>query len=97
MKRQESDCSIAELSEALGVSRGGYYRWKQAVPSVRCQQDEVIKQRIDQVWGRCPGPYGYRPVHAHLSEEGIECGRDRTLRLMREMDLVGHRQPRFNR
>lgn len=95
MKSQESVYNIAEMSEALGVSRGGYYRWREARPSVRCQQDQVVKKRIDQIWRRCPGAYGYRPVHAHLSEEGIECGRDRTLRLMRELGLVGHRQPRF--
>ncbi len=41
------------------------------------------------------GPYGYRPVPQHLREQGVDCGRDRTLRLMRELDLVGRAHPRF--
>ena len=70
MKRHETTYNIAEMSEALGVSRGGYYRWRDACASIRSEQDKAIKTRIDQIWRRCPGTYGYRPVHAHLSEEG---------------------------
>tara|TARA_B110000483_G_scaffold137809_1_gene164796 strand:- start:177 stop:533 length:357 start_codon:yes stop_codon:yes gene_type:complete len=36
-----------------------------------------------------------RPVHQHLSDQGIDCGRDRTLRLMHELTLVGNYQTRF--
>jgi putative transposase len=95
MKRHQNIYGLAEMSEALGVSRGGYYRWGEAKPSARGCQDEMIKERITQIWRRCPGAYGYRPVHCHLSEAGIECGRDRTLRLMHELDLIGQTQSRF--
>lgn len=95
MKRHRTSYGVAEMSAALGVSRSGYYRWRLARPSARRRQDEAIKPRIRQIRGRCPGPYGYRPVHRHLKEAGLECGRDRTLRLMRELGLVGRTQPRF--
>ena len=95
MKQHQISYDLAEMSEALGVSRGGYYRWSEAEPSARRQQDDAIKTRISQIWAQCPGSYGYRPVHRHLSEAGIACGRDRTLRLMRELGLVGHAQSRF--
>ncbi len=95
MKRHENSHGVAVMSEALGVSRAGYYRWREARPSVRRWQDEQIKSQITQICRRCPGPYGYRPVHAHLREQGVACGRDRTLRLMRELGLVGHIHPRF--
>lgn len=83
------------MCEALGVSRSGYYRWQEAKPSARRQQDESIKPVIEQVVRRARGAYGYRPVHRHLREQGVECGRDRTLRLMRELQLVGQAQARF--
>jgi putative transposase len=95
MKQHQTIYDLAEMSEALGVSRSGYYRWLEAKPSARRGQDEAIKERITKIRDRSPGPYGYRPVHAHLREEGIECGRDRTLRLMHELDLIGQSQPRF--
>ena len=95
MQQHQDRYDRAEMSEALGVSRGGYYRWRKARPSARRRQDEVIKTRIGQIRRRATGPYGYRPVHAHLAEEGVACGRDRTLRLMHELDLVGNPRARF--
>lgn len=95
MRRQTNDYDLAEMSDALGVSRSGYYRWAEAKPSARREQDELIKPVIEQVVWLAHGPYGYRPVHQHLREQGVDCGRDRTLRLMRELDLVGRAHSRF--
>ena len=95
MQKHQSQFDLVEMSEVLGVSRSGYYRWREASPSARRRQDVLIKERISQIHRRCPGPYGYRPVHGHLSEEGFECGRDRTLRLMRELGLIGNSVSRF--
>jgi beta-mannosidase len=40
---------VAEMTEALGLSRSGYYRWLEAKPSARRQQDEAIKLEIQAV------------------------------------------------
>jgi transposase InsO family protein len=95
MRRHQQQFDLAEMSEALEVSRSGYYRWLEAVPSARRQQDELIKPMIEQVVGLAHGPYGYRPVHQHLRDQGVDCGRDRTLRLMHELNLVGCAHARF--
>ncbi|MCC6414518.1 MAG: IS3 family transposase [Opitutaceae bacterium] len=95
MQNHQSEYDVTEMGEALGVSRSGYYRWAEAKPSARREQDEAIKPVIAQVVRRACGPYGYRPVHRHLLEQGVECGRDRTLRLMRELELVGRVHARF--
>lgn len=95
MREHQSKFDVAEMSEALGVSRSGYYRWREARPSARRQQDEGIKLRIQEVIRTARGAYGYRPVHQHLREEGVACGRDRTLRLMHQLQLVGRAQARF--
>ncbi len=89
MPNHDQRFDLAEMSEALGVSRRGYYRWAEAKPSARREQDELIKPVIEQVVRLAHGPYGYRPVPQHLREQGVDCGRDHTLRLMRELDLVG--------
>jgi len=95
MQRHEPQYDLAEMSDALGVSRSGFYRWREAKPSARRQQDEIIKVHIQEVVRLARGAYGYRPVHQHLQDLGVDCGRDRTLRLMHELELVGNHQSRF--
>lgn len=85
----------ADLCESLGVSRSGYYRWLGREPSARDRQDEAIKQRIGHYHARSSGSYGYRPIWDHLRDEGVDCGRDRALRLMREMEIQGCQAKRF--
>jgi transposase InsO family protein len=86
---------LAEMCEALGLSRSGYYRWVAAVPSTRNQSDLILKEQIQAICRQAQGRYGYRPMHGHLVDEGAACGRDRTLRLMRELGLQSHQGPRF--
>ena len=57
--------------------------------SARAQQDQVFKERIQQVRKQAERRYGYRPIYHHLKDENIGCGRDRTLRLMKEMGIEG--------
>lgn len=95
VKQHTGRFGVEELCEALDVARSGYYRWAQGRRSARMQQDEQIKERIGSIWEQARGRYGYRPVHAHLVEDGLACGRDRTLRLMRELKLSARQSTRF--
>lgn len=79
----------AEMCEALGVSTSGYYRWERSEPSLRRREDESLKERILEIHGQAVGDYGHRPVYHHLIEQGVCCGRDRTLRLMNELEISG--------
>ena len=83
------------MCQSLEVSRSGYYRWGQGIASARKEQDMIFKAQISQIHQQARGRYGYRPVHAHLREEGAGCGRDRTLRLMKELGLEARQQKRF--
>jgi putative transposase len=80
---------IAEMCETLDVSTSGYYRWEKSEPSARQQEDQSLKEKILDIHTRAVGDYGHRPIYYHLLEDGISCGRDRTLRLMRELDISG--------
>lgn len=62
MKQHSDQFDQVEMSEALGVSRSGYYRWSQGKRSARRQHDETIKSQIERICRRATGPYGYRPV-----------------------------------
>lgn len=95
VKQHNGRFDVEELCEALNVTRSGYYRWAQERRSARGQQDEQIKAQIGSIYQQARGRYGYRPVHAHLVEAGVACGRDRTLRLMRELKLSARQSARF--
>jgi transposase InsO family protein len=88
IKAQAPAGEIDLWCEAVNVSRSAYYNWLQAPLRKRALEDVVIKNgilRIDEV---AKGRYGYRAMHAHLRADEITCGRDRVLRLMRDLDLT---------
>lgn len=96
MKANQIRYEIGELSEALGVTRNGYYNWLNREDSERSQEDVDIKKSIERIYKLSKGRYGYRPIYHHLLEDdSICCGRDRTLRLMNEMGFKGEQTKRF--
>jgi transposase InsO family protein len=83
------------MCESLEVSRSGYYAWQGRGPSERSLEDEGFKQRISELHKKSKRRYGYRPIYHHLKDEELDCGRDRTLRLMSEMGIEGLQQKSF--
>ncbi len=81
--------SISLMCRVLGVSRSGYHGWKGRPPSSRSVEDSAITQRIREVHESSRRTYGYPRVHAELRSLGIECGRRKVARLMREDGLRG--------
>jgi putative transposase len=95
ISENEGLCSAEEMCLILGVSRSGYYDWKSREPSARDRDDALLKDAISRIYGLSKGRYGHRPIHAHLQEEGLDCGRDRALRLTRGMGIQGEQCPRY--
>jgi putative transposase len=71
-----------------GVSRSGYYAWKDRPVSQRARANERLKEMIEQIFCDSHGTYGSPRVHAELQAQGVRCGRRRVARLMREQGLV---------
>ena len=87
--------SVDEMCECFDLSRSGYYSWSSRTPSVRALEDEEYKKRISELYAKSKGRYGHRPIHSHLHDEHIGCGRDRTLRLMQQLGIAGVQQSGF--
>lgn len=87
--------NVEELCECFGLSRSGYYDWQLRKPSARHMADQTFKQRIGQLHKQVRGRYGHRPIYHHLRDEALDCGRDRTLRLMKELGIEGRRKKSF--
>ncbi len=80
---------VSLLCRVLGVSRSGYYAWRERPPSRRSREDAVLTERISEIHRRSRETYGYPRVHAELRALGVRCGRRRVARLMREAGLRG--------
>ena len=71
----------------LGVSRSGYYAWRERPPSRRSREDAALAERIAEIHLRSRETYGYPRVHAELRALGLRCGRRQVARLMRGAGL----------
>jgi putative transposase len=80
---------ISLLCRVLKVSRSGYYAWLHRSPSRRSVEDASLTDEIREIHHGSRGTYGYPRVHAELRALGVECGRRRVARLMREAGLRG--------
>ena len=77
------------MCRMLGVSRSGYYTWRERPSSVRNRADAALTERIREIHERSRHTYGSPRVHAELRALGTRCGRKRVERLMRQAGLQG--------
>jgi putative transposase len=71
----------------LKISRSGFYEYLHRKPSDRSIENEVLSQRIRQIFEEHKGRYGSIRVAKSLEKEGISVNRKRVGRLMRAMGL----------
>jgi len=92
-----SDYPIERLSEALGVSRSGYYAWKTRPESQHHREDGVLKSVIEHTYQSNKGRYGSPRILVELQAQGYRCSRKRVARLMREQGLCARKSRRSAR
>lgn len=89
MRAHQATYSVTTLCRTLGVSRSGYYAWRDRPASARATADAALSVQIRTIHQRSRGTYGERRVHFELSELAIHIGRKRVTRLMRALGLAG--------
>lgn len=95
IKDHQERYKVDEMCEAFALRRSSYCRWKTRSPSARSIEDTEIKEHIVRIYKQAKGRYGYRPIYHHLKDEGLDCGRDRTLRLMNQAGIAGVQKRSF--
>ena len=83
------------MCRVLEVSPSGYYAWRKRPASKRTQEDARLLRQIRTAHLASDGTYGVPRIYVELVEAGVEVGRDRVARLMREAGLVGVSRRRF--
>jgi len=83
------------MSETLGVSRSGYYRWRGRGPSERAQKNKELTTKITQIWKDSAKTYGSPRIHAALLADGETLSRPRVARLMKKADIASQIRPKW--
>jgi putative transposase len=83
------------MCRVLEVSTSGYYAWLKRPASQRAQEDAALLRRIRTIHEGSRQSYGVPRVYRELREGGVEVGRDRVARLMRQAGLRGISRRRF--
>ena len=74
----------------LGVSRSGYYEWKDRPASARDTENELLLKQIRQIHADSRGSCGSPRVHAELTLGlGLVVNEKRVARLMRQAGIRG--------
>jgi putative transposase len=83
------------MCRVMQVSISGYYDWLRREPSAHEREDGELAKQIHRIFYAHRQVYGSPRIHAELREQGIRCSRERTARLMREMELCA--KPKRNK
>ena len=80
---------VATMCRVLGVSPSGYYAWRKRPLSTRARTDVELPAQIDAIHRMSRGSYGAPRIHAELAARGLQIGRKRVARLMRNAGVQG--------
>jgi transposase InsO family protein len=89
------DHPLSELCAALGVSRAGYYAWRERAPSVRSRANARLLEEIQNLRQGEEVCYGSPRMTEELKERGYTCSENRVARLMRAHGLQAQVRPRW--
>jgi len=85
MREKEPSYTVAELCEAFGVSRSGYYVARNRPEGRRAVQEKHIVKEMREIDSdrhtRC---YGSPRMASELSARGVPCSENRAARLMKK-------------
>jgi putative transposase len=86
---KKSQHPVSLLCSVIGVSRAGYYAWKDRPACARRRHDNELLGEIRVIHDESKGTYGWPRIHAELRHRGVRVGRKRIARLMRQAGLSG--------
>lgn len=95
MKEHAHEFSIERMSKMFKVSRNGYYKFSKSKPSKRSKANEKLLEKIKKIHKDSRGTYGSPRVHAELLEQGEQCSRKRSAKLMRNAGIQSKMKKRF--
>ena len=93
----KKDFPVQQLCKVLGVSESGYFAWRDRPASRRQREDMVLLAHVRSAFACSNGTYGSPRMTYELRDQGLQVGRRRTARLMRDNGLKARQKRRFKR
>jgi len=93
----KANTPIDRMCVLLNVSASGYYAWRSRSASQRQLDDMVLLAHIRSQFALSNETYGSPRMHAELCDEGIQAGRHRVARLMRDNGLKALQKRRWKK
>lgn len=93
----KAEMPVERMCALLDVSVSGYHAWRHRGPSRRQLDDMVILTLIRVQFATSKESYGSPRMHAELREDGVQVGRHRIARLMRDNGLKVRQRRRFRK
>lgn len=79
--------AVERMCRVLGVTRSGYYAWKNRGLSKRELKNKVVLGKIRESHEQSKGRYGSPNIHKDLRDWNCRCGRKLVARLMKEAGI----------
>ncbi len=87
IRDQANDFPVELLCRQLGVQRSAYYDWRAQPCKIIAPEALVLRRRMKELFAASRGSLGSRMMMKNLRQEGFEIGRDKTRRLMKQLQL----------
>ena len=91
----QEEHSIADLCDALAVSRSGSHAWAAREPGPRAQANATLWPLIEQAHEESRQTHGSPRIRQWLTRHGQKCSRHRVARLMRGHRMASQTKRRF--
>ena len=95
IRDHQAEFPVEVLCAVLGVSRSGYYAWRDRPPSPAAARRERLVEQIRQAHEEARSVYGSPRVHRELEARGVACCENTVAKLMREHGIRPEAVRRF--
>jgi transposase InsO family protein len=97
VEAEKAEFPVSVLCEAVGVSRSAYYEWRAGTPSERSAANRRLLAEIRAIHAEHRERYGSPRLRHELRARGLQVGKHRVARIMRENGLRARPRHRFRR
>lgn len=88
IRGEEGTWSVRNMCTWAGVSRSGYYEWRDRPSSATATRRAELAAVVEFLFADSDGTYGYRRIHAALARAGRACDPQTVQAIMAERGLV---------
>ncbi len=95
IRDHQAEFPVGVPCAVLGVSRSGYYAWRDRLPSPTALRRERLVEQIRQAHADARSVYGSPRVHRRLEDQGGVCCENTVAKRMREQGIRSKIRRRF--